>query len=68
MPRRDPLNTVIIGLNACVVTLGDETPRVLVVRRDPVSKAHPSDGLPFGPFQPEHHRTLEIGLRNLVPK
>ena len=66
MPRRDPLNTVIIGLNACVVTLGDETPRVLVVRRDPVSKAHPSDGLPFGPFQPEHHRTLEIGLRNLV--
>jgi hypothetical protein len=64
--RADPANAVIIGLNACVVTVGDDMPRVLVVRRDPVSKAHASDGLPFGPFQPEHHRTLEIGLRNLV--
>lgn len=51
-------NTVVIGLNACVVTVTGETPRVLVVR-DP-------EGLPFGPFEPEHHRTLEIGLRNLV--
>ncbi len=64
--RRAQPNTVIIGLNACVVTLGDDTPRVLVVRRDPVSKAHASNALPFGPFEPEHHRTLEIGLRNLV--
>lgn len=64
--RRDQPNAVVIGLNACVVTLGDDTPRVLVVRRDPVSKAHALDGLPFGPFEPEHHRTLEIGLRNLV--
>ncbi len=63
---REQPNTVIIGLNACVVTLGEETPRVLVVRRDPVSKAHASNALPFGPFEPEHHRTLEIGLRNLV--
>jgi len=59
-------NAVIIGLNACIVTVGDDMPRVLVVRRDPVSKAHASDGLAFGPFEPEHHRTLEIGLRNLV--
>ncbi|NOT42290.1 MAG: NAD regulator [Alphaproteobacteria bacterium] len=63
---REQPNTVIIGLNACVVTLADDTPRVLVVRRDPVSKAHASNALPFGPFEPEHHRTLEIGLRNLV--
>ncbi|MBL9095526.1 MAG: NAD regulator [Alphaproteobacteria bacterium] len=63
---REAANAVIIGLNACVVTVGDDVPRVLVVRRDPVSKAHASDGLPFGPFEPERHRTLEIGLRNLV--
>ncbi|MBP6013085.1 MAG: NAD regulator [Alphaproteobacteria bacterium] len=63
MPPRQP-NTVIIGLNACVITVTNETPQVLVVRRDP--KGAPSDGLPFGPFEPEHHRTLEIGLRNLV--
>jgi hypothetical protein len=59
-------NAVIIGLNACIVTVADDMPRVLVVRRDPVSKVHASDGLAFGPFEPEHHRTLEIGLRNLV--
>ena len=63
--RREQLNTVVIGLNACVVTLADDTPRVLVVSRDK-AKTQLSDGLPFGPFEPEHHRTLEIGLRNLV--
>ena len=63
MPQR-AANTVIIGLNACVITVTNEMPQVLVVRRDP--KGVPSDGLPFGPFEPEHHRTLEIGLRNLV--
>ena len=62
---RKNLNTVIIGLNACVVTLADDTPRVLVVPRGKAAKAT-SDGLPFGPFEPEHHRTLEIGLRGLV--
>lgn len=62
MPARQP-NTVVIGLNACVVTVADDTPRVLVVRRDGPKT---SDALPFGPFEPEHHRTLEIGLRNLV--
>ncbi len=59
-------NTVIIGLNACVITVTDETPRVLVLRRDPAAKAPVFDGLPFGPFEPQRHRTLEIGLRNLV--
>ena len=58
----DAQNAVIIGLNACIVTVAQETPRVLVLKRD----GNASDGLPFGPFEPEHHRTLEIGLRNLV--
>jgi hypothetical protein len=59
-------NTVVIGLNACVVTVFADTPHVLVVRRDPSAGPGASDGLPFGPFEPEHHRTLQIGLRNLV--
>lgn len=59
-------NTVIIGLNACVVTVTGDTPQVLVVRRDPLAPAPAIDALPFGPFEPVHHRTLEIGLRNLV--
>jgi hypothetical protein len=59
-------HTVIIGLNACIVTVGEEMPRVLVVPRNRAARAQTSDGLPFGPFEPERHRTLEIGLRNLV--
>lgn len=58
--------TVIIGLNACVITVADDTPRVLVVRPPHGQRGETSDGLPFGPFEPKHHRTLEIGLRNLV--
>lgn len=65
IPREaEAANAVIIGLNACIVTVNDDMPRVLVVRRD--AQAPLSDGLPFGPFEPERHRTLEIGLRNLV--
>ena len=58
--------TVIIGLNACVITVTAEMPQVLVVRRDAAAKGPATDALPFGPFEPVHHRTLEIGLRNLV--
>jgi len=47
-------------LNACVVTVIGETPHVLAVKRDGV------EGLPFGSFAPQEHRTLQIGLRELV--
>ena len=53
-------DAVIIGLNACVVTVIGETPHVLAVRRDGV------EGLPFGSFAPQEHRTLQLGLRELV--
>jgi hypothetical protein len=59
-------NTVIIGLNACVITVAADTPHVLVVRREPQAKGAATDALPFGPFEPQHHRTLEMGLRGLV--
>ncbi len=55
-------HVVSIGLSAAIVSVVDEQPSVLVVH-------HPGDdddALPFGPFDPLHHRTLESGLRTWV--
>jgi hypothetical protein len=61
MNRAGPKNVVRIGLSAAIVSVEEERPRVLVVH-------HPNswDGLPFGPFDPLRHRTLESGLRSWV--
>ena len=68
----------VIGLNAVIVSVTGETPQVLVVRRashalatDPQRGAPESDtdsasAIPFGPFTPDRHRTLELGLREWV--
>jgi len=76
-----PLSDVatIIGLNAVIVSVTEEVPRVLVVRRARHALATPQqmgapdaapgdspDTLPFGPFAPDRHRTLELGLREWV--
>ena len=58
-------SAVEIGLNAALVAVRDNEPVVLVVRADPDS-AGATDGLPFGPFSPRDHRTLEAGLRTWV--
>ena len=52
---------VSIGLSAAIVSVADERPSVLVVQ-------HPGaeDALPFGPFDPLNHRTLDSGLRRWV--
>jgi hypothetical protein len=50
-----------IGLSASIVSVANETPQVLVVRRPGMR-----DALPFGPFDPLRHRTLESGLRTWV--
>jgi hypothetical protein len=54
-----------IGLNAAIVTVAAERPLILVV---PASGEEPDrrESLPFGPFDPLAHRTLEIGLRSWV--
>ena len=69
---------VMIGLNAVIVAVTDEVPRVLTVTRtehtlatpeileSAVEGGHPLDALPFGPLEPEHHHTLERGLRGWV--
>lgn len=68
----------LVGLTAVIVAVTDEVPRVLVVRRmshelatpaqrgQPVLPADSPEALPFGPFEPATHRTLELGLRGWV--
>ena len=78
MPKANPAVDVIIGLNAVIVSVTHEEPRVQVVRHaaDEQGKGAPGGGipcpvetreaLPSGPFRPKDHRTLEIGLRSWV--
>jgi hypothetical protein len=51
-----------VGLNAAIVAVENVTPLILVVEAE--RGRHGS--LPFGPFDPVGHRTLEIGLRGWV--
>ena len=64
---RGPMDhaAVEIGLNAAIVAVRDNEPVVLAVRGDPDSSGA-TDGLPFGPFSPRDHKTLEGGLRAWV--
>lgn len=50
-----------IGLSAAIVSIADDKPQVLVVHHSGAR-----DALPFGPFDPLRHRTLESGLRTWV--
>jgi hypothetical protein len=59
--RADDSHVVLIGLSAAIVSVAEERPRVLAVRRTDGASA-----LPFGTFDPIAHRTLESGLRNWV--
>lgn len=64
-PQQDPVqpihNGVEIGLSAAVVSVAEDSPSVLVVH-----STAGDDALPFGPFDPIAHRTLESGLRTWV--
>lgn len=50
-----------IGLNAAIVSVHRNEPQVLVTR-----EGDNWDALPYGPFSPLDHRTMEIGLRKWV--
>jgi hypothetical protein len=59
--------SLVVGLNAVIVAVTDEEPRLLTVEREEQgwgSAREPS--LPFGPLDPAGHRTLELGLRDWV--
>jgi len=63
----------IINLIAVIVAVTDDTPRVLIVEQE-FDRSDAADtvfgarrfALPNGPFEPEHHESLEIGLRRWV--
>jgi hypothetical protein len=61
MKSGEPRNVVSIGLSAAIVSVVDERPCVLAVHHTGTP-----DALPFGPFDPLAHRTLESGLRSWV--
>ncbi|HYG25383.1 MAG TPA: NAD regulator [Caulobacteraceae bacterium] len=52
--------SVVIGLSAVVVAIQDGEAVVLTVRPDGEA------GLPFGPFDPQGHRTFELAMRAFV--
>ncbi len=64
---------ITVGLNAVVLAVTDEEPRILTLRRGDHSAALPDDqppvpaelfdALPFGPLDPARDRTLELALR-----
>jgi len=54
-------NSLVVGLNAVILSVDADRPRVLVVAQEDGDVA-----LPFGPFDPNEHRTFEIGLRRWV--
>ncbi len=63
-----PEPAVVIGLSAVVVAIRDGEAAVLTVRQhDPATgEASQLRGLPFGPFDPQGHRTFELALRAFV--
>jgi len=65
-PRRAAIEAgetqIELGLNAAIVSVRDQQPQILIVRPGTAGSGD-CDTLPFGPFSPLNHRTLEIGLR-----
>ncbi len=56
---------VVIDLNAVIVAVTREQPRILIVHR-PDAGDLDGEALPFGPLDPKRDRTLELGLRGWV--
>jgi len=49
-------------LNAVIMAVTDDVPRLLMLEHHEHAPAHEGPALPFGPFEPDRHRTLEIAL------
>jgi hypothetical protein len=61
------MSNIAIGLNAVIVAVTAEVPRILTVRRGAASLPGPAgEALPFGPLEPDTDRTLDLGLRRWV--
>ena len=57
---------VAISLTAVITAVTREVPRFLAVNTPGPSSPEALDALPFGPFDPERDRTLELGLHRWV--
>jgi hypothetical protein len=68
--RKSEDSAIVIGLNAVIVAVTDEVPRILTVKqqRNPPlpTGSQGYDALPFGPMDPAGDRTLELGLRRWI--
>lgn len=74
--KKNEDQSVMIGLSAVIVAVRDFSPMVLIVRGaehalaagKKAGKAEAEEGaaLPFGPFDPAEHPTLELGVRAWV--
>ncbi len=53
-------------LNAVIMAVTDGVPRLLMLEHHEHAPAHEGPALPFGPFEPDRHRTLEIALRGWI--
>jgi hypothetical protein len=62
------MTDIVIGLSAVVVAVRDDEAVVLTVRPHDARTHQASTlaGLPFGPFDPDGHRTFELALRAFV--
>lgn len=61
------VSNVAIALNAVLAVVDGDRPEVLCVKG--ASDAVPRDlALPYGPFDPERHRTFDIGVREWVER
>jgi len=62
------MTAIVIGLSAVVVAIRQSEAVVLTVRPQDVRTRETSAlaGLPFGPFDPDGHRTFELALRAFV--
>jgi hypothetical protein len=61
--------SIAVGLNAVIVAVTDDEPRLLTVERSADGEAGVGahePALAFGPLDPAGHRTLELGLRAWV--
>jgi hypothetical protein len=64
-PTRIETAPMEIGLSAAIICVRDDEPEVLTLK--PEANGHAgADALPYGPFSPVQHRTLDSGLRSWV--
>jgi len=62
------VSDVVIGLSAVVIAIKGGEAAALTVRPREGGQLSPLEGLPFGPFDPDGHRTFEIALREFVTR